>query len=96
MSRKEFIQQRNTLRAAIPSPPIHEEFTLYPDSGEPIVMPFDEIDIGNRRLNMLVAMCERKNKGSLMMSPTARAARRIYPVVGAQILQIRDPGGGVR
>jgi hypothetical protein len=42
LARKDFIQLYNTLRTAMPSPPIREEFTLYPESGGPIVMTFDE------------------------------------------------------
>jgi hypothetical protein len=94
LARKDFIQLYNTLRTAMPSPPIREEFTLYPESGGPIVMTFDEIDIGNRKLNMFIAMCEHKNKGRLINSPAARTARGIYPAAGAQILRIRAPGGG--
>jgi hypothetical protein len=93
VARKDLIQLFNTLRDAVPGPPVREEFTLYPVSGDPIVMPFDEVDIGNRRLSHLVALCEHKNKGNLCVSPAAKAAHGTYPAAGARILRIRDPGG---
>jgi hypothetical protein len=39
MARKDLIQLFNTLRDAVPGPPVREEFALYPASGDPIVMP---------------------------------------------------------
>jgi hypothetical protein len=59
--------------------------TLYLDGGDPVVMVLGEFDIGNRKLNMLIAMCERENEGRFIKNAAAKLARGI--------LRIREPGG---
>jgi hypothetical protein len=84
----------NLLKCAKHIPPVRDEVTLYPVVGDLIVMILDEVDVGDRKSNVLIAMCERKNKARFVTSDAAKLARGVYNTVGSQILRIRGPGGG--
>jgi hypothetical protein len=94
LKRIDLIVMFDLLKNAKPMPPMREEVTLHPVFGGPIVMILGEVGIGDRKLNMLIAMCERKNKARFVTSDVAKLAHGVYNVVGSQILRIREPGGG--
>jgi hypothetical protein len=66
---------------------------LCPAAGPPIRMTLDELDIGNRSLNMLLAFYEHKYKAQFLRTQKVKLARGVYNAVGPLMLTIRDPGG---
>jgi hypothetical protein len=74
----------NIIKVAKPWPEIRGEVTLYPAGGSPIRMIRDEIDIGDRKLDVLIALYEH---------PAAKLACGVCEAVGPLMLAIRGPGG---
>jgi hypothetical protein len=93
LQRWELVMISNTIKVTKPWPHVREEVILHPSVGNPIRMTLDELDIGNRRLNMLIALYEHKYKAHFLKTQKAMAARGIYNAVGPLMLTIRDPGG---
>jgi hypothetical protein len=93
MKRRGLVIFFNIIKVTKPWPQVWDEVTLHPEGGSFIRMVLVEIDIGNRNLNMLLALCERKNKARFSRSPRAKLARGVYDAVGSLMLTIRDPGG---
>jgi hypothetical protein len=93
MKRRDLVILFNFIKATKPWPAVRGEVTLCPDGGSPIRLVLDEIDVGNGEFNLLIALCERKNKARFLKSPQVKFARGVYNAVGSLMVAIRDPQG---
>jgi hypothetical protein len=93
MKRRGFVMISNIIKITTPWPHVREEVMLYPTVGPPIRMTLDELDIGHRSLNMLIALYEHKYKAQFLKTQKAKTANGAYNAVGPLILTIRGPGG---
>jgi hypothetical protein len=93
MKRRGLVVIFNKIKVAKPWPNVRDEVILRLPVANPISMSLDELDIGNRRLNMLIALYEHKYKAWFLKTSRAKAARGLYHAVGPLMLTIRDPGG---
>jgi hypothetical protein len=93
MERRDLILIFFIIEITKPWPQVRDEVTLHPAGGSPIRMILDEIDIGNRSLNILLALYEHKNKARFLKTQKAKLACGVYNASGPLMLTIRDPGG---
>jgi hypothetical protein len=93
LKRRDLIVLFNLSKGGVPLSSVRSEVTLHPTSGGPIELVLDEVDLGDRKLEMLLALCERENKARFLQSDAAMLARGEYHAVGSLMLKIRDPGG---
>jgi hypothetical protein len=93
MSRETLAMEYANMRMLEPWPDIRKEVSWQLKDRELIELEIDELDIANRSLELLLAMCEHKNKNQCL-SPAGRLAAGAYNVDRSLIVQLtNDPGG---